>query len=151
MIIGCVVFARVWIPEEIFFPRFFRRVAVDLPGGAASRGLDAEPLQPRRPRRRGRLLVPLPRRALVAPIEALAAGAPLVVSDAAGAEETAGDAGIVVPTGDVNALADALGSLLDDPERRRDLAAGARRRAEEHYSLASVGAALRVFLQSRPG
>jgi glycosyltransferase involved in cell wall biosynthesis len=84
----------------------------------------------------------------VAPIEALAAGLPVVASDARGAADAVGDAGLVVPTGDTRALAAAIGQLLADPERRAELGRRARARAEEHYSLESVGAGLRGFLLS---
>ena len=82
----------------------------------------------------------------VAPIEALAAGLPVVASDARGAADVVGDAGLVVPTGDAAALAGAIGELLADPGRRAELGRRARARADERYSLAAVGAALRAFL-----
>ncbi len=82
----------------------------------------------------------------VAPIEALAAGLPVVASDARGAADVVGDAGLVVPTGDAAALAGAIGELLADPGRRAELGRRARARADERYSLAAVGAALRSFL-----
>jgi glycosyltransferase involved in cell wall biosynthesis len=82
----------------------------------------------------------------VAPIEALAAGLPVVASDARGAADAVGDAGLVVPTGDAAALASAVGDLLADPERREALGRRARARVEEHYSLEAVGAALRTFV-----
>ncbi len=82
----------------------------------------------------------------VAPIEALAAGLPVVASDARGAADAVGNAGLVVPTGDAGALAAAIGELLADPERRAELGRRARARAEEHYSLEAVGAALRGFM-----
>jgi len=59
-------------------------------------------------------------------LEAMAAGTPIVASDLDAFRrvlDTDGDlAGVLVPTGDAAALAAALGSLLDDPERRRTLA-----------------------------
>ncbi len=82
----------------------------------------------------------------VAPIEALAAGLPVVASDARGVADVVGGAGLVVPTGDAAALAGAIGELLADPGRRAALARRARARADERYSLAAVGAALRSFL-----
>ena len=85
----------------------------------------------------------------VAPLEAMACGLPVVGADANGVEDVVGDAGIVVPRGDVDALAAALGELLSEGERRGDLGRRARRRVEEHFALGPVGAALRAFLVDR--
>lgn len=86
----------------------------------------------------------------VAPLEAMAAGLPVVAADASGVAdlleggEEAG--GIIVPRGDPAALAAALGRLLDDGDLARDLGARARRRAERDYSLEVVGRNLRRFM-----
>ena len=85
----------------------------------------------------------------VAPLEAMACGLPVVGADANGVEDVVGDAGIVVPRGDVDALTLALHDLLADGERRAELGQRARRRAEEHFALEPVGAALRSFLLGR--
>jgi glycosyltransferase involved in cell wall biosynthesis len=68
-------------------------------------------------------------------LEALAAGKPLVTTDAGGIPEEVGDppAAVVVRPGDAAALADALERLLDDPAERARLGAAARRRAETHF------------------
>ena len=50
--------------------------------------------------------------------EALRAGAPLVATDVGGTSEVAGGAAVLVPYGDVDALAAAVAGLLDDPDRR---------------------------------
>jgi len=47
-------------------------------------------------------------------LEALASGAPLVTTSGSSLEEVVGDAALLVPPGDVDALAGALGRLLDD-------------------------------------
>ncbi|MCL6609045.1 MAG: glycosyltransferase family 4 protein, partial [Geminicoccaceae bacterium] len=70
--------------------------------------------------------------------EAMASGLPCVVSDAgappeligARGPERIGGAGIAVPPGDATALAAAIASLLDDPDRRRAMGRSARLRAE---------------------
>ncbi len=63
-------------------------------------------------------------------VEALACGKPSVVSDVDSLPEVLGDAGLLVPTEDPDALARAVAGLLDDPARRADLASRARARAE---------------------
>ena len=68
-------------------------------------------------------------------IEALAAGTPLVVGDAAGAGEivTAGRDAVVFPSGDHEALAAVLLSLCDDPERRAQLGEEGARTAQVRF------------------
>jgi glycosyltransferase involved in cell wall biosynthesis len=63
------------------------------------------------------------------PLEAMSAGTPVVAFDAPGVAEIVGDAGLLVPLGDADALADALLTLLADAQRRADLARRARQRA----------------------
>jgi glycosyltransferase involved in cell wall biosynthesis len=61
------------------------------------------------------------------PLEALAAGVPIVVADTAVAREIYGDAAHYVAVGDVNGTAKVLGELLSDPrcrDARRPHAAG---------------------------
>lgn len=62
-------------------------------------------------------------------VEAMAAGRPLVASDIPGYAAVIGDAGVLVPPGDAQALSRALGALLDDPARLQDLAEQGRKRA----------------------
>ena len=86
----------------------------------------------------------------VAPIEAMAVGLPVVATDAPGVDDILPDredsGGIVVPRDDAAALAEAIGSLIDDPDRCLELGRRARRRVETHYALGPVGAQLRAFL-----
>jgi len=48
-------------------------------------------------------------------LEALASGAPLVTTSGSALEEVVGDAAVLVPPADVDALARALSNILDDP------------------------------------
>lgn len=72
----------------------------------------------------------------VAVVEAMACGLPVVVSDAGGLPEVvrAGESGLVVPRGDVQALAAALERLVDDAGLRSRLAAAAVERARSAYA-----------------
>jgi glycosyltransferase involved in cell wall biosynthesis len=70
----------------------------------------------------------------LAVLEAMGRGTAVVVSDGAGNPEAVGDAGVVVPVGDVHALADALRGLEADAERRSRLAAAGRERVRERYT-----------------
>jgi len=76
-------------------------------------------------------------------IEAAACGTPSVASDAPGLRESVqhDQTGLLVPHGDVDALAEALRSLIGDPQRRARMSAEARSFAEEYSWDAS---ALRV-------
>ena len=76
-------------------------------------------------------------------IEAMAAGLPLVLTDAGGSAEVIGDgeAGELVPVSDVNAIGNAIVTLAANPARRRALGARGRERARRLYALdACVGA-----------
>ncbi len=73
--------------------------------------------------------------------EAMACGKAVVAADAGGTSELlgrSGEAGILVPPGDPDALAQAIGSLLADPERRVRLGAAARRRIETDFPLSRM-------------
>jgi starch synthase len=89
----------------------------------------------------------------VAPMEAMACGLPVAAADAPGIpdilEEGDVSGGLVVPRGDADALAVALGSLLENPTRKDELRRRARRRVETCFSVDSVSAHLRKFLVSR--
>lgn len=86
-------------------------------------------------------------------IEAAMLGRPLVGTDAGGTREViADDGGVLVPH-EPGAIAAALERLIDDPELRRSLAAGARRHALEQHDLAKFAdghlEVMRELLSSR--
>jgi glycosyltransferase involved in cell wall biosynthesis len=54
--------------------------------------------------------------------EALAAGAPLVATEVGGIPDLVGDAAMLIPAHDVDAVADATARMLDDPALRADYA-----------------------------
>lgn len=76
----------------------------------------------------------------VSALEAMAAGAPLVASNVGGLPDFVvdGESGILVPPGDVGALAGALDRLLADPPLRRRIGAAAATRVAEHFTAAAV-------------
>lgn len=87
----------------------------------------------------------------VSVIEAMACGLPVVATSVSGVAEALGadPTGVIVPPENAAALAEAFGRLLDDAPRRRELGARARRRAEEEFSLETVGERLRSFMEAR--
>ena len=68
-------------------------------------------------------------------LEALASGKAIVASRAGGIPEQVGSeaCGLLVPPGDARALADALETLIRDPEARRDMGVAAYARAMERF------------------
>jgi glycosyltransferase involved in cell wall biosynthesis len=70
-------------------------------------------------------------------LEAMVAGKAIIASATAGIPEaiTTGHEGILVPPGEVDALAAALRKLLTDPYRRRELGAAARARAHREFTV----------------
>ena len=70
-------------------------------------------------------------------LEAMVAGKAIVSSATAGIPEAIADGrdGILVPPGDLDALTAALGNVLADKDRRRELGCAARMRAEKEYTV----------------
>jgi len=74
-------------------------------------------------------------------VEAMSLGLPVVSFDCpTGPRDVIEDgrSGVLVPPGDVDALAEAMLALIADPARRHQLGAGAAQRAQD-YALASIG------------
>jgi len=65
--------------------------------------------------------------------EAMATGLPVVGTDSGEIPNVIGDAGLVVPERDAEALARALGEIVADREKARALGARARHRVEENF------------------
>jgi glycosyltransferase involved in cell wall biosynthesis len=73
-------------------------------------------------------------------LEAAAAGRPMIASDVPGCREIVrhGETGLLVPVRDATALADAIGTLVNDPAARARMGLQARALAEAHFSQESV-------------
>jgi glycosyltransferase involved in cell wall biosynthesis len=86
----------------------------------------------------------------IPPLEAMAAGVPVVATAAGGIPETVGAAAVLVPVGDGDALAAGLAQLLDDPgERARLVAAGHQQVAR--FSWATCAAGLHAVYRDAAG
>ena len=66
--------------------------------------------------------------------EAMACGVPVVTTDGGALPEVVGDAGVIVPAKNADALAGAIDTLLSDPVQRAELAARGRARILEKFS-----------------
>lgn len=86
-------------------------------------------------------------------LEAMASGAAPVVSDVPGNVEAVGESGVVAPTGDVTAFAEALARLVEDPGSRDRLGTQARARVEREFRedvmLARTGAVYDAVIEER--
>ncbi|MDB5302044.1 MAG: hypothetical protein JWO87_3707 [Phycisphaerales bacterium] len=82
-------------------------------------------------------------------IEAMAAGVPVVATDVAGIRDVVrnGETGLLVPVASPKELASAMGALLDDPVRREEMAARARREVGERFSWERVLPRYRALLR----
>lgn len=83
-------------------------------------------------------------------LEACASGRAIVTTDAPGCREVVEHEvnGLLIPTRNAHALADALQVLIDDPERRARFGLAGRRRAEEQFGVERV-VARTIALYSR--
>jgi sugar transferase (PEP-CTERM/EpsH1 system associated) len=79
----------------------------------------------------------------LAVLEAMAAGKPVVATDVGGNSEAVekGDTGLLVPAEDPTALADAIATLLADPQRAQIMGAAGRKSLDRRFSLAAAVAA----------
>jgi len=82
-------------------------------------------------------------------LESLALGTPVVATPVTGIPEAIihGQTGLLVPEADPVSLASALESLLDDPERRCELADAGRRHVEAHFDANTNGRVLHDALE----
>jgi len=86
-------------------------------------------------------------------LEAGASGIPSIAGDSGGVRSAVrdGQTGIVVPPTDVDAIADAIRSLLLNAERRKQMGQAARRAVETHYNWERVARDTREFTEQVVG
>ncbi|MFE6287007.1 GT4 family glycosyltransferase PelF [Streptomyces sp. NPDC057877] len=84
-------------------------------------------------------------------IEAMSCARATVSTDVGGVREAVGDAGLVVPPRDPEAMAAAALELLGDPERRRTMGEAARLRVVERFTLRQTIDAFRSLYRELPG
>jgi glycosyltransferase involved in cell wall biosynthesis len=85
-------------------------------------------------------------------VEEMACGLPLVATRVGALPEIVGSddtAGFLVPPGDAEALAVALGRLLDSPELRARLGAAARQRVQERFTWRAAAAGTAEWYRER--
>ena len=83
-------------------------------------------------------------------LEAMAAARPVVSTQLAGIPESVvhGETGLLVPAGNVSALAEALAQLIVDPPLREKLGAAGRARLEQNFEINKTVAPLIELLQT---
>ena len=79
------------------------------------------------------------------PLEAMAVGTPVVTTAAGAIPEVVGDAALVVPVGDVEALAHSLGQVLGDEALAQDLAAAGEARVRAFPWTATVDGIVAIY------
>jgi glycosyltransferase involved in cell wall biosynthesis len=85
-------------------------------------------------------------------IEAMAAARPVVSTRLAGIPESVvdGETGLLVPPGDITALSEALGRLIEDARLRLQYGRAGRTRIEQHFRIEHTVAPLIELLQKTP-
>ncbi|REF31624.1 glycosyltransferase involved in cell wall biosynthesis [Calidifontibacter indicus] len=83
-------------------------------------------------------------------MEAMLLARPIVAFDVGGVRDQLGDAGVVVPASDVDALVGAVVSLVEDPTRRDELGRAAAERAEVLYTRSAFSTKLLQVLRPTP-
>ena len=78
-------------------------------------------------------------------VEAMACEVPVIGSDSGAIPEVIGDAGLVVPEGNVDALTAALHRVTSDPQLRADLAARGRARVLAEYTNETIARRIAAF------
>lgn len=79
--------------------------------------------------------------------EAMACGVPVISSTGGALPEVVGNAGIIVPKGDSEALGHQIAQLLDNPEHQAQLSKAGRQRIEQTFSWATVAAELTDYYE----
>jgi glycosyltransferase involved in cell wall biosynthesis len=79
-------------------------------------------------------------------VEAMASGTPVIATDGGALPEVVGDAGVIVPAGDADALRTAIDALLRDSARARALAVAGLARVQARYGWDRVGEAYEGLL-----
>jgi glycosyltransferase involved in cell wall biosynthesis len=81
----------------------------------------------------------------IAAAEALTAGKPVVASNVPGLAQVVGDAGILVPPGDVETLAAEVRTLINSPDRRQQLSRAAVERGRQFSIETTVAAYIDLY------
>jgi glycosyltransferase involved in cell wall biosynthesis len=82
-------------------------------------------------------------------LESMLLGKPVVAFGVGGVPRQLGDAGVLVPPGDVELFAAAIADLIRNPEARARYSASARERVESQFSVETFAGALHEMLQPR--
>jgi glycosyltransferase involved in cell wall biosynthesis len=85
----------------------------------------------------------------IPPVEAMACGAPVLVSDAPAMPEVCGEAALVLPATNVDAWAEGLARVLCDADLRRDLAARGPRHAARYTWAKTAAHTCEVYQEAR--
>lgn len=85
----------------------------------------------------------------IAYLEGMGFGLPALATTAGGADELVSDGenGFLVPPGEPRAIAGAVGRVLDDRDRLREMSLAARGTYEAHHTWAETGSRIRAFLR----
>jgi glycosyltransferase involved in cell wall biosynthesis len=83
------------------------------------------------------------------PLEAMAAGTPVVATAGGSIAEVVGDGAEIVPVGDAAAMATAMLRVIQDAEHRRDLVARGRVRASQFTWQATADQMIAVYREAR--